>query len=144
MSVSQTTHPPRHSGGPRKPHSSAAENRFHAPCALPSAHTHHAKSKTPSFSASRRGELAIEGGIRQMVHVERQPPNPSRLSPTSRSAPAPAPPRPPTTPDGRRPGTPRKAAQVIGPPPSFPLCATALLFLKLTCRSPFPSVGFLG
>ncbi|XP_066383872.1 uncharacterized protein [Miscanthus floridulus] len=56
-----------------------------------------------------------------MGHVERQPPNPSRLAPTSHPAPAPAPPPPPTTPAARRPGTPRKAAQGQGT-----FCATCV------------------
>lgn len=98
----------------------------------------HTKSKTlflcPSVTAANL-RLAIEGGTHQMARVERQPRNPSRLAPTSHPAPA-----PPTTPAARRPGTPRNAAQVIGP--FLPLCATALLFLKSSCRSRFPSVGF--
>lgn len=82
-------------------------------CAL---HTPTTRRAKPSFSAPHRGELAIEGAIHQMGHVERQPPNPSRLARTSHPAPAARPPPPPTTPPAaRRPRTPRRAEQVIGP-----------------------------
>lgn len=147
VSISQKTHPPRPSGGDRNPFSICGDWRatvcflvhFTLHCSL---HTpkppRHTKSKTlflcPSVTAANL-RLAIEGGTHQMARVERQPRNPSRLAPTSHPAPA-----PPTTPAARRPGTPRNAAQVIGP--FLPLCATALLFLKSSCRSRFPSVGF--
>jgi hypothetical protein len=143
VSISQKTHPPRPSGGDRNPFSICGEPPSASLCtSLCSLHTpkppRHTKSKTlflcPSVIAANL-RLAIEGGTHQMARVERQPRNPSRLAPTSHPAPA-----PPTTPAARRPGTPRNAAQVIGP--FLPLCATALLFLKSSCRSRFPSVGF--
>jgi hypothetical protein len=114
----------QHSGG-------EVENPILSVASHTSAHT---QSKTPL-------SLSLTANLRSrnppMGHLEKPPPNP-RIAPTSH--PEPAPPPPPTTSSARLPGTPWRAAQVIGPSllPALPRYFPP----KSSCRSRFPSVGF--